>query len=152
MYKLKKFLRLERSVWLLAAALGMVLFSGGLVAAFVTVLLWKLGASFLDVGYVASLYDASLALSYFLGGSFCGGSVGREFSSLACYVACWHSCVMELQTFCSVGLSWLSGWFLGDWLGGLEIPRHSLLFHPRLERRNGRPLSVWSQRWDMLAP
>jgi MFS family permease len=78
MYKLKKFLRLERSVWLLAAALGMVLFSGGLVAAFVTVLLWKLGASFLDVGYVASLYDASLALSYFLGGSFCGRFGGKR--------------------------------------------------------------------------
>jgi hypothetical protein len=63
MHKLKKYLRLERSIWLLAAALAMVLFSGGLVAAFVTVLLWRLGASFLDVGYVASLYDASLALS-----------------------------------------------------------------------------------------
>jgi MFS family permease len=78
MYKLRKYLRLERSVWLLAAALGMALFSGGLVAAFVMVLLWKLGASFLDVGYVASLYDASLALSYFLGGSFCGRFGGKR--------------------------------------------------------------------------
>jgi MFS family permease len=78
MYKLKKYLRLERPVWLLAAALGTALFSGGLVAAFVTVLLWKLGASFLDIGYVASLYNVSLAISYFLGGSFSGRFGGKR--------------------------------------------------------------------------
>ncbi|MBE0512954.1 MFS transporter [Candidatus Bathyarchaeota archaeon] len=69
MGKLRTYLGLERPMWLLAIASGTTLFSGGLVAAFITVLLWRLGASFLNIGYVASLYNVSLALAFFLGGS-----------------------------------------------------------------------------------
>jgi len=66
MSKLRMYLRLERPIWLLAIASGMTLFSGGLVAAFVMILLRRLGASFLTIGYVASLYNVSLALAFFL--------------------------------------------------------------------------------------
>jgi MFS family permease len=105
MYKLKKYLQLERSIWLLAAALGMALFSGGLVAAFVMVLLWNLGASFLNIGYVASLYNVSLAVSYFLGGSFSGRFGGKRIFiiSLLCSL---------LSVLCYGIANFLLSWFI----------------------------------------
>ena len=75
---LKKYRRLERPIWFLAVALGMTQFSGGLVAAFVMVLLSRFGASFLDIGYVAALYNVSLALAFFLGGSLSGRFGGKR--------------------------------------------------------------------------
>jgi len=66
---LTKYLGLETSIWLLALALGVNYFAGGLVSAFIMILLWKLGASFFNVGYAAALYNIALAMSSFLGGS-----------------------------------------------------------------------------------
>jgi MFS family permease len=94
MSKLRTYLHLERSIWLLAVASGMTLFSGGLVEAFVMILLRRLGASFLTIGYVASLYNVSLALAFFLGGSLSDRFGGKRIftisllcsmSAIACY-------------------------------------------------------------------
>ena len=86
---LRKYLKLEISIWLLAIALGIMYFAGGLVTAFVMILLWKLGASFLNVGYVAALYNIALALSSFLGGSLSArfGAKKIFITSLLCGLA-----------------------------------------------------------------
>jgi DHA1 family multidrug resistance protein-like MFS transporter len=79
---LTRYLRLETSIWLLAFALGISYFAGGLVSAFVMILLWKLGASFLNVGYVAALYNIALAVS-----SFFGGSLSARFGAKKIFIA-----------------------------------------------------------------
>jgi DHA1 family multidrug resistance protein-like MFS transporter len=85
MSRLRTYLRLERPIWLLAVASGMTLFSGGLIAAFVMILLRRLGASFLTIGYVASLYNVSLALAFFLGGSLSSRFGGKKIFTISLF-------------------------------------------------------------------
>lgn len=89
MSNVRAYLKLEASTWILAIALAVKSFAGGLIAAFVMVLLWKLGASFLNVGCVAAFYNFALAFTSFLGGSLSARYGGKKIfiASLLCSLA-----------------------------------------------------------------
>jgi len=72
--KFRSYFRLGADVWYLALAMSMLTFASGLVSAFVSVLLWSLGASFLAIGVIASAYNLALAAV-----SFSGGSLSTRF-------------------------------------------------------------------------
>jgi len=118
---LTKYLRLETSIWLLALALGVNYFAGGLVSAFVMILLWKLGASFFNVGYVAALYNIALAM-----GSFFGGSLSARFGAKKIFIT---SLLLGLAAVLSYGaanllLSWVIvalGLFFGRLAWGFRM-------------------------------
>lgn len=74
-----RLLSLESDVWIVGLAVALLHFAGGLVVAFVMVWLYKLGASFLDIGFVGAFYNLALALSFLAGGAlnerYCGRTV-----------------------------------------------------------------------------
>jgi len=75
----------------------MLSFASGLVSPFVSVLLRDLGASFLDVGKVASGYNLALAITAFLGGSLCAKFGGRVSLFQVFCLACLPSFLIQQQ-------------------------------------------------------
>jgi len=71
-------LRIKREVWILSLALLLLEIGWGAITPFVMILLRSLGASFLAVGFVASIYNLILALSFLLGASL-GDKLGGKF-------------------------------------------------------------------------
>jgi MFS family permease len=82
-------LRPENSLATVAIAIALLYFAGGMVIAFVTLWLYKLGASFVDVGIVGAFYDFALALSFLVGGILSDRYGGRFILllSLVCSLA-----------------------------------------------------------------
>jgi len=87
----------------LALAMSVLTFAGGLVSAFVSVLLRNLGASFLTVGFVASGYNLALAAV-----SFSGGSLSRCFGGKIVFVVSllFSLFSMVLYGLASLFISW----------------------------------------------
>jgi len=65
----RSYFQLEADIWYLALSMSLLTFAGGLISAFVSILLRDLGASFLTIGIVASAYNLALAAVSFFGGS-----------------------------------------------------------------------------------
>lgn len=73
----------------MAAATTLLTLSNGLISAFVMVAMRQLGASFMEIGIVAALYNLALAVTVFLGGSLSGRYGGKTLFilSLVCSLA-----------------------------------------------------------------
>ncbi len=76
-------LRIESDVWVVSLAVALLYFAGGLVVAFVMVWLYKLGASFIEIGVVGAFYDLALALSFLAGGVLSDRYGGRSIFLLS---------------------------------------------------------------------
>jgi len=116
----KSYFRLGADVWYLALAMSMLTFAGGLVSAFVSVLLRSLGASFLVIGVVASGYNLALAVV-----SFSGGSLSTRFGGKIIFAASLFFSLFAtvLYGLASLLVSWLPvalGLLLGRMAWGLR--------------------------------
>lgn len=113
-------LKVESDVWIVALAIALLYFAGGLVVAFVMVWLYKLGASFLDVGVVGALYDFALALSFLAGGALSDKYGGRTIFVISLICSLVSAVLYGLAGFLLVWIPVALGLVLGKAAMGLR--------------------------------
>ena len=118
--KKSQLLTLESDVWILALAAALLYFAGGLVVAFVMVWLYKLGASFIQVGLVSAFYDLALALSFLAGGRLSERYRGRTIFVLGLVCSLVSAILYGLAGFLLVWIPVALGLVLGKVAIGLR--------------------------------
>jgi len=115
-----QFLRIDSKIRIVAAAVGLLYLAGGLVIAFVMVWLYKLGASFLQVGLVGASYNFALAISFLAGGALSDRYGGRAIFVISLLCSLVSAIFYGIAGFLAVWIPVAVGLVLGKVALGLR--------------------------------
>ena len=115
-----QFFRIESKIRIVAAAVGLLYLAGGLVIAFVMVWLYKLGASFLQVGLVGASYNFALAISFLAGGALSDRYGGRAIFVISLICSLVSAILYGIAGFLAVWIPVAVGLVLGKVAMGLR--------------------------------
>ena len=115
-----QFFRIESNIRIVAAAVALLYLAGGLVIAFVMVWLYKLGASFLQVGLVGASYNFALAISFLAGGALSDRYGGRAIFVISLICSLVSAILYGIAGFLAVWIPVAVGLVLGKVAMGLR--------------------------------
>jgi len=115
-----RFFRIESNIRVVAGAVGLLYLAGGLVIAFVMVWLYKLGASFLQVGLVGASYNFALAISFLAGGALSDRYGGRAIFVISLICSLISAILYGIAGFLTVWIPVAVGLVLGKVAMGLR--------------------------------